>query len=1782
MQDTVFSRSRLGQQIFPGGTTYEEYLAAQESSGAMDELKGSILPGVRSKFLEFGLSGEAYDKIDGPVNLDTYFGPSSPVFLQPGEYDAAKEAYVREQDGTASQQDLDLLTQVRDPDGPVMKRIARLSASDPTGVLQQGYLDTGGFPQNLMTGEIVLPDEITSMTLPGGFTFEDVPATLPIADFLDGPTDIFALNLNRKQAQERSEQALELQTFLSSNIDTPRDPVIRRALDQVINADVLGIVAERMYNLADISEEGIEHYLPRLSHWATNYNLTSENTFGILSAENFLTDEAIAEDLMQVRALSSFADRGKVLNDLLRKQVKDIVGEDTFNESIYAIVDEVTYETADGKTVTKEEYRHNFVSETFAEQFFEATLNSKSFLSRVAVFMLENVGAGYAIRVPFAVAGNAVRQTARLASDIPMLSRPAFGTAARYLSKDGKVLTKAQADELAEGEYMTLPYSAAFMDTPTLVKYTEQYAQFRGVPFSVAAKQLQRQTRAESMLVNGTISTLVGTGPMRGGRLAAVAEGGQQRAALLEAADTASDAIKAGKKKLNKAIDEGNNAAIIASSFDIRAARARQNWAVVRTATQGARDYGFSPGFDTAIALSQSFYRGISPETGPISDFYSAAVVMGALTIKRGFDIRGGIPLVSSVASTGMYNAKTFTEDSLAVVFGSLAALRTGSKEMSVDARDAIRLAGEARAQGIFTPPGLRDLLAASPEKVAKLPVATRRMLQTFSKGMWRSLAPDDREALLLDMTEGMEDVKNVMRPFYTLTDAAGNRIFDDPQIEELEANMALNLGQLTGMGFLLSIQRQQQAANAGTFMSGILKFSPKVADAFGMQRKSEKQVADMTRASEILDAQIMKLKAEDLSKLSESESIARSVALDNLELFAGQFRRAATEGRRSLDEMITTDARDAQRAIDNLTQPENAKFLDQAFVSGELDLLLGKIAGYQRMAARSAGAISGVAKAPGEQASDFVDIEGKKLRDRRKAMIVEDRLAQAVSMIQEASIKALDKGRPTQDAIDISKAQSKTLQHVVQAERAESEQIIIAAYDGISDEINIPIVSFGNSLDAMFRTYNEDKNASFLSFVNPDTLRALGGTTGVRLFNDLDKAAARSIDQWFDGKTETINSTFKRLGRKFEDGASFREFMKDSIVRSDPEAAKLLDVTSGSQISDLQLAYYMAKPNKLNVSAEDLRMVTSPMELETFRQAANKMIGSTDTAKQSLGLQLKREVDRAFENWANTTGSIDEYNQVVLARTVYRAEQLRFEGRLTFGGNVEAKQGNTQLTGETDTADLSFILDPFVTAITNPNNKTASIVQTEIQKIVNTIAPVSHSLLEQRLVQQIGTDGKYVQLDDKAIEALVERSVDMDTFMTMKGVLGNAVRNAFYGASDMSRISNALDNGLIPGLVPDDAPKRIRVPNEYQGNVQRYLADIEQMSMITVNTADGPRQMQLLDMSDLLMSDRQIDVVVNSIPEFRQAHADLLTIIGNAQEDIQSAQALVKEDAAALAKVEETLPQSFSGQGFISNVMGNDAPDQSRVFLQRLQTSKAFRAMSPEKQQEAMQSLFVDTIKTLGDYGPSQRSVRLFDGSTVVTGAYGNPAEVFSVLDDALHNGSKEGIALKRLADAANISAEQIETLHSLFRMSVRIQHSDMLARKADGKLTSITKGFTLDNALSKAFNLARGMVSKEYVMAEVAIRYAALAKGKSLDFLLNDKKSAQIVKQLLDDESLVADEDAYYFATQLSKFVADEVPRGLTAVNVTSNPYLEEYYINLGVLQPVDVGEIVFNQTP
>ena len=81
---------------------------------------------------------------------------------------------------------------------------------------------------------------------------------------------------------------------------------------------------------------------------------------------------------------------------------------------------------------------------------------------------------------------------------------------------------------------------------------------------------------------------------------------------------------------------------------------------------------------------------------------------------------------------------------------------------------------------------------------------------------------------MLDDFAEGYADTQNVLRPFYTLTDSQGNGLFSQAELRELERNISLNVGEMSGIGLILSIQRQRQAANAGTTMGAFLNVKQK------------------------------------------------------------------------------------------------------------------------------------------------------------------------------------------------------------------------------------------------------------------------------------------------------------------------------------------------------------------------------------------------------------------------------------------------------------------------------------------------------------------------------------------------------------------------------------------------------------------------------------------------------------------------------------------------------------------------------------------------------------------------------------------------------------------------------------------------------------------------------------------------------------------------------------------------------------------------------------------
>ena len=150
---------------------------------------------------------------------------------------------------------------------------------------------------------------------------------------------------------------------------------------------------------------------------------------------------------------------------------------------------------------------------------------------------------------------------------------------------------------------------------------------------------------------------------------------------------------------------------------------------------------------------------------------------------------------------------------------------------------------------------------------------------------------------------------------------------------------------------------------------------------------------------------------------------------------------------------------------------------------------------------------------------------------------------------------------------------------------------------------------------------------------------------------------------------------------------------------------------------------------------------------------------------------------------------------------------------------------------------------------------------------------------------------------------------------------------------------------------------------------------------------------------------------------------------------------------------------------------------------------------ITPQKRDEILKGLYISTLNAAGGKGKTSFTSTYYNGQTRTVESYATPDEALELLTGS-------GIAsdnLKILATQAGITVDQQKTFEALFRQGVRIDPSNLVARaKKVATDAGTNAGFSLTNTLSKGFNLARGLVSKEYVAADYAIRYAPFSKQR------------------------------------------------------------------------------------
>ena len=1742
---TIFTTDRFTgpvERTFPGGTTYQEFVGQQTAAGTFEEIKAGLPEKVRNQFLDMALAGGKKDAAGNEIDLNTYFGvPVTTIFRKDmkGLYPAAQDAYKREKDGTATAEDMQLLERVRDPDGIVMQSISSLSYGHP--ILGQGYIDTGTFPRNSLTGEYegmdIIPQSIVGEGR-GGLNFVDT---------------------NRDVAARRASDSEKLLRWVRSQPDLQNNEIIQNALVQAVEGDIFDVVGERLYMMAAASDEGARHYLPRFFLWAES-NLT-----GFTEP---MSQEDIAQDLAQVRNSSPFANRQEIVNDIIRDQLMEMGLEDELRQAGYLDTQEV-----DGVT----RYTKNFVSEKFAEGFMEEVYETQSLYGKVATFVVENVAGFAALKAPFQGIANGQRIIRRSIDNVR--GKKVFETVPGGESKVLGINVKSGPEQVQVGrtgrpsaftteEGFEVGQKFTIASPEDQLRMATEYAAIRGIPVKEAARQLtmlDSGPRFWNKWVSGRIADRLGVEVNRNTVVAAGAESVER--------------IRELTRKLRNAQLDGNQDDILKFSEQLRNERAYANWRKVKTIAPYAQSYGINPTFDLFMAGSQVAAR---EAIGPMGELVAAGSLVAGMGILSFFNMKypRGIPYVSGVAARTSFVAKKSTEDALAFMFefGGTAA--------------------RGYAQGWLMNPGMRGLLGATPEELRRggLSNAQLRQIQSFSKSFFSGMSPQQREMAIDMMDQGFADVDKVVRSF--------EGILSYENMVKLRQSLSLNLGQSTGMHVFMALETTAEANKRVLSAKDVAKVSSKMKGNLNMQYEAEKQVAAMGLAVDQLDRVILDIEKEIKSGTlpSPEDMQVREAALDSLRVLSGSFRNAEEYGIKSITQMIKSDVDAADRILDELTLESNSKLLEEAFLSGQIDDLLEIYAKMDRRAGGFSQAAPEGKMTPGavttpDYGQMFPTGTPTPQQLREKGTKVEE----ALTILRGAIKATVEKGRVSSSAAERATTQNVNVVNLIKLTEAASKVRVNAAYDAIGTDVVIPLDILAIDMQTFVKSFASDQR-SFLKMIDPARM-TMGGSAGENFVRALNRAASTGLEDVVSKNLDAINESVGPLGYNFPDARSYINDIRRAIMADEtPEIVEMRlanGFESADDISDAQLMFILLEnPDFAAIDVRSLRLMASAQDLETLRQGANSTIrkfGDGDE-RSKYATNLITGIDKAFDTWGQGA-NLEQYNAVVLARKMHQLERQRF-GKGTFAYRVNTVLGEERIAEGTvefgNTGGISALIRPIANYIKNPNAESANQLQGLMNDIYAVFAPVTTTMAEQVLVKN--ADGRYVLPKTEDLAAVSSRVMTKESFDELQIMFDVLVRNALFEQSNMKGVRSALNAGRIPALDAKDAPKRIEVPTGYvdQANPQEaYLMDLQRMFTVQVLDEDTGTVVtrNLFDFEDVIMQDRNIVEVVNAVPAYRETHADLVAVANTARDEITTTGKSVQEGEVARLKEVGKAAKFASGQGFVDNVLLDTDPRSFDIFVNRIETTQKYVSLSAEEKTDSYRALFTEVIKNVGGYERGRGApVRMFDGQLVRQDTYTSPDQVFLLLDDALTSGgatqgrttykgaSEEGRKFLQLAEKAGVTQDQLETLHAIFRLSVRTEAGSLAAkgRAAEtgqgAKLKQLTKGFTLDNALSKAFNLARGMVSKEYVAAEIALRYSALAQGKSVDFLLSDPKAAGIVYNLLKQDDLVGPEDAKYFATALMKFVAADLPAAVFQVDVGSDQYAEEYWISQGLMFQVD----------
>jgi len=618
-----------------------------------------------------------------------------------------------------------------------------------------------------------------------------------------------------------------------------------------------------------------------------------------------------------------------------------------------------------------------------------------------------------------------------------------------------------------------------------------------------------------------------------------------------------------------------------------------------------------------------------------------------------------------------------------------------------------------------------------------------------------------------------------------------------------------------------------------------------------------------------------------------------------------------------------------------------------------------------------------------------------------------------------------------------------------------------------------------------------------------------------------LNKMEITDIERFFAPGGEFMNGkigghTFEVMNNMVKRVINPEEMtqMRGLLKKSD-EFAETPNLVDG--LSDLEVALRIdGASSGLNIFAQ-----ANPYEIEVMRRGFRDYAGQLKDKNPALSREyniFKRKLDTLI-----ATQDKPMHDMLVAARKTYQSEvgqRMRNKGFLS---KLDKSRDNDELVVSQGGMKYRYA-DVTPTSVFDP--------------VTNNIAAVAAGGKRgEKAKQAIST-----QLDEIMIE-FGERTPDGNVFdLTME---------------DSNANFQALSRLLRERAYADWAA-------DVTKNMQRSAGDVRTRGQFDLQQRlggyDFARSQGWDDVQDAFMVDV---LVINKNGQKVKERRSLVNLDALVSQD-NDIEKLIAQNAGTKAKFDEFKKEVTNADSQFRRQIRDDVAKQQSIFDSLRDVFDTdpdsfytnFIEMGTEENMMAIRDLSVNALVRGGTAKSREEAVAMFDTATrsLVSRALLNKSRVSPVAGSTVSAVKSDRRFVRNIADP-NVMLQTIDENRQVLTSVLGDEHISYLEdiadfmNKSEPSLTynfdGVVRGYGTNEALSRVYNMARGMVSPLYVTSEFAVRLASQANVQILQLAGENRQAARIITNMMQYPELVTRKDMEYLNDTFKEFVITEITR-------------------------------------